>query len=108
MSWREAVERINGNIAPHAEKSAPHRMCDARLGRLHRFRVGAALRYPADRRDARIDEHDLLTGRGVGVKLLVVAMKPLFDLIDEIGCRPIDITQRHVDFKYLLAIAHLG
>src|SRR5207253_11260555 len=101
MSWREAVERINRNIAPRAERSAPNRMGHASVGRLHRFRVAAALRYLADRRDARIDEHHLQTGRGVSIKLLVAAMKPLFDLVDEIGCRPNQIIQRHDDFKYL-------
>ena len=45
----------------------------------------AAARDRADGGDARIDEHHLLAGRGIGVELLVPAVEPVLDPIDEIG-----------------------
>src|SRR4029079_9756888 len=65
-------------------------------------------RDSADRGDTRVDEHDLLAGRGIGVELFVLAMKTVLDPVDEIGRVPVETIQRYVDLENLLAVSHLG
>ena len=35
-------------------------------------------------------------------------VKAVFDLIDQIGCVPVEVIERHVDLENLFAVAHLG
>ena len=70
--------------------------------------VASPSRDFADRRDARVDEHDLLAARSVGVELLVFDVKAVLDPVDEIGGIPVEAVERDVDLENLFAVAHLG
>src|SRR5689334_2182267 len=62
----------------------------------------------SDRGNARIDKHDFLARRGIGVKLFMAPVKAILDLVDERCRAPLDVVERDVDFENLLAVPHLG
>ena len=83
VAWLQVIERKNRNLAPTAEEGLPCRARRAGRGGRRRFLLLAAPLHFADRGDPRVDEHNFLIARGVGVKLFMPAVKAVFDSVDE-------------------------
>src|SRR3954452_9563099 len=104
----EIVERIDWHVTPAVEEGLPLATRRAGADRRCRPAILPALRDGTNRGDAGVDEHDLLAARGVGVEFLVLDVKTVLDLIDEIFRVPVQPIQRHVDFEDLFAVTHFA
>src|ERR1700745_4218836 len=75
LARRKGFERIERDLAPFAKEPLP-RSRDTRHSRCNPRTLPVGRHLP-DRGNARVDKHNLLAGRGIGVKLFMSLVKTL-------------------------------